>query len=373
MSISLRTRIIDFILFEILIKYRNIFLTFFDKCCINDFFRYINRKKMILLLYHGISENYFSIQHKRYLPKSIFEKQVIYLKKKKYKFITLSDWVNQVENKIKVKDRYIILTFDDGFKNVVEQAYPIMKKYDAKGCFYVISDIIENEKLIWGDYIDVFIRNYTGSKFNFIFKDQELVYSLNSESSIKRTIGDIKEKLKFLNNPERASHLKEFNKSNNIKNFAKVPKNYLIADWDDLKSLDKNILEIGGHSKTHTNLTTLNAENEFYEELFESKVKIEEKVNYPVIHLSYPIGFYNKIVIDYAKKYGYLTGTTIIDGLNSVKTDLFQLKRIRMDNELTLFKYKISGLYYFAGNKIGALFPNKFLFEKISKFFKIIQ
>ena len=38
-------------------------------------------------------------------------------------------------------NKYAIVNFDDGFKNVINNAYPIMKKYDAKGCLYVVSSL----------------------------------------------------------------------------------------------------------------------------------------------------------------------------------------------------------------------------------------
>lgn len=145
MFISLKIKFFNFILFKILIRIRDFCLYLFDICGINDLFRFINRKKMVILLYHGISERSFSTQPKRYISKSIFKKQINYLREKKYKFITLTDWVNIVENRIKVKDRYIILTFDDGFKNIVEQAYPIMKKYDAKVVFMLFQALSEKK------------------------------------------------------------------------------------------------------------------------------------------------------------------------------------------------------------------------------------
>ena len=339
--------------FEAQLIIKDLILDLLDRLGINGLFRLINRKKMIILMYHGISRENFSFYHRRYLPKSTFIKQIKYLKKRNYKFITLTDWLNIVNNKKKVKHRYIILTFDDGFKNVVEQAYPIMKKYDAKGCFFIVSSIIGKDQLMWSDYLEVLVRNHKNSKFNFIFKNQEIIYLLNSELNIKKAYADIKDKLRLVSNKERISYLNKFMLSNNINNFENVPYDYLIANWEELNSLDKDILEVGDHTKTHPNLKMLYSEDEFHEEMFESKIEIEKKIGYPIKHFSYPAGSYNKNAIQYAKKYGYLTGVTVDYGFNSLKTDLFQLKRINITPSFILFKYKISGLYEFARNKLS--------------------
>ena len=115
----------------------------------------------------------------------IFIKIVKYLKKKKYVFITLSDWLNIINYEKKLRHRYIILTFDDGFKNVVEQAYPIMKNYGAKGCFYVVSSVIGSQKLNWIEYLEVLVRNHTSSSFDFNYFDKLIKYPLNSDSNIR--------------------------------------------------------------------------------------------------------------------------------------------------------------------------------------------
>ena len=270
---------------ELIIKIKEFILILLNNIGINELFRQINKNKLIILNYHGITdhENYINPYH---IPKSTFLKKIIYLKKKKYKFITLTDWINMVVNKEKIKHRHVILTFDDGFESVIKNACPIMKKLDIKGYFYIVSDFIGDKQIIW----------------------------------------------------------KDFKKDNCSKIYCK---DYLIANWKEIKSLDKNLLEIGSHTKTHPHLKDLSTKEDFYKELYESKVKIEKEIGYPVKHLCYPHGSYNKNVIQQAKKFGYLTGLTVIRGLNSLKTDLFQLKRIMGYNDFMLFKANISGLYPF--------------------------
>jgi peptidoglycan/xylan/chitin deacetylase (PgdA/CDA1 family) len=311
-------------------KIRNKILNLFDKLRINDIFRLFTKKQLIILLFHGITKKNFSFNHRRYFPKSIFEKQINYLKKKKYVFISLTDWADIVKNNKKIKHRYVVLTFDDGFKNIIEYGYPIMKKYGAKGCFYIVSDLVGQDKLIWNDYVEVFLRNYEKPKFKFKFKDQEMNYSLIPKKNLEIAIGDIKAKIRTLNYDERITHFKQFELSNSIHNFQNVPKDYLIANWDEIKSLDKNILDIGCHTKTHTHLANLKSKEEYYRELFESKKKIEKEIGYSINHICYPTGSYNKTTLDYVKKYEYLTGVTIKHGFNSkqLNMDLIAKKQI---------------------------------------------
>jgi len=335
-------------------------LTILDKFGVNYFFSYINKKTLLILIYHGISDREFNFNHRRYYPKSLFEKEVKYLKRRGYHFITLTEWLYIIEKKNRIKNKYVILTFDDGFKNVINCAYPLMKKHGARGCLYVVSGLIGSEKLIWSDYLEIMIKSITEPQFYFKFKGQEFRYSLNSPRNIQLCISDIKNKLRTLSNIERINHLNQFKIKNHISNFNNVPEDYLMANWEELKSIDNRILEIGGHSKTHPNLASLKEESELKEELYGSKIEIEEKLKSTIDHFCYPVGSYNKNTIKYVKKYGYLTAVTIREGFNSPKTDLFQLKRLNIKNDFILFKYKISGL-----SLLG-----KRLFEPIKKILK---
>ena len=322
------------------------FLKTLDFFFLNEFFRLLNRKKYIILWYHGVSHRFISFST-RHIAQSEFEKQIKYLKRKRYTFITLTKLIDIINTKKKIKSRIVIFSFDDGFKNIIKNAYPLMKKYDVKGCLYVISDLIDGDELIWTDYIDLLIRNYGGSILNFKFKNKNIEYPLFSKIMIKNCINDIKERLRTLNNNERIHHLEQFRIPNKLSSFHNIPEEYVLADGKEIASLNRNILEIGSHTKSHPNLPRLKTKEEFEKELNEARIEIENYVGYKVKHLCYPAGAFNDITIKFAKEYKYLTGVTTISGLNSGKTDLFKLKRLRVDNNFILFKAKISGLYSF--------------------------
>ena len=327
-------------------RVRDIFLLISDKLGVNEIFRIINKNCFNILFYHGISHRFIKFS-KRHVSKIEFEKEIRYLIKKNYTFISLSHLASNFKRLKNSNQNYIILTFDDGFKNVIENAYPVMEKYNAKGSLYVVSDLIGKDKLLWTDYIELLIRNTINSKFNFVFNNEVIHYILNSEKQILSACDDIKYKLRSLSNYERLSHLEQFKIPNNISSFKYVPIEYIVSNWDELRMLDRNVLEIGCHTKTHPNLDNLITEQEFYEELMESKLDIERNMGYKVNHLCYPAGIYNNKVIQYVKKFDYLTATTTKEGFNAYKADLFRLKRLQMKNNFILFKAKISGLYFF--------------------------
>ena len=75
-----------------------------------------------------------------------FEWQIKQLTKKGYNFITFED---VVLGKYDEKQKNIILTFDDGCESLYFNAFPILKKYNAKAVVYVVTDSIGKRDLLW--------------------------------------------------------------------------------------------------------------------------------------------------------------------------------------------------------------------------------
>ena len=334
--------------------FRTIFLFLLDIFCINLLFRLKNKNKVAVLWYHGISGDDFTLlkgYDERHIPKSLFKKQLTYLIRKGYTFVTMSELMNFFYKNQKI-EKLVCITFDDGFMNVVNNAYPIMKEFHVKGIYYVVSDLINTNKLLWTDQIETVIRNNAEEELHVIFDGNPITYKLTTMKSREKSMKDIKRKLRSISNKERIQHMKQFEN----KEIKEIPKEFLFSKWAQLSALDKEILEIGCHTKTHPNCTKLITDEEMEEELLHSKLDIEEKIGYPIQHFCYPAGAFNEEIINKLKKYGYKTATTTSQGFNDRFTDPYKLNRIGgIEEDFLLFKSQISGSYYSIRNFIKKL------------------
>ena len=87
--------------------------------------------KIPVLSYHSINNNNSPIS----LKINFFENQLKYLKKKGYKNIDF----NEIEKK---ENKTIIITFDDGYKDIFYNALPILKKYNFKATCFLVTNFI---------------------------------------------------------------------------------------------------------------------------------------------------------------------------------------------------------------------------------------
>lgn len=87
-----------------------------------------------VLMYHQISDNKADALTVRQRD---FEAQIHYLKNQAYNFISLNELHDCMLGKRQLPDKPVLLTFDDGYVNNLEYAYPILKKLAVKAAIFL--------------------------------------------------------------------------------------------------------------------------------------------------------------------------------------------------------------------------------------------
>ena len=81
------------------------------------------------------------------------EKTILNYTQKGYRLVNIDEVVTQLMSKKHPKQAFVCFTFDDGFADNYELAYPILKKYNCPFCIYVTSGFVNRtHKAHW--YID---------------------------------------------------------------------------------------------------------------------------------------------------------------------------------------------------------------------------
>lgn len=120
-----------------------------DKIERKYFSLYVNRKKyeVPVIMYHRVINNAENEGvYGTYIYEDMFKKHLQYLKDKNYTVITFKDldkigWRNRFEK----GKKYIILTFDDGYKDNYDLAFPILKEFNFKATIFLMGSLTYNE------------------------------------------------------------------------------------------------------------------------------------------------------------------------------------------------------------------------------------
>ena len=229
-----------------------------------------------------------------------FEQQIVHLVRN-YDVIPL--------NKIFSKNKNaVVLTFDDGYKNNLKFAYPILQKYNLPATLFITYDFIDKNVFTWWDRLE-----YSGKKVNV-------------------------KKLKSLHPNEIEKEV--FNITSLNKN-SKKSSQYDFMNWNDIKKIS-DVFEIGSHTLTHPILPTISLK-EAQKEIFESKKEIEKRIGKKISSFAYPNGNYNRDLIKSVKKAGYNYAVIYEKGNNTIR-DRLNLHRIGINvrDDTVIFAIKVA-------------------------------
>lgn len=286
-----------------------------------------SNRNYAVLCYHRISENNKTLSKNNPLSglevhQSVFEEQIKFLKNN---FLMLS--LNQLKSHISnnSKDFAISITFDDGYLDNINLALPILEKYKVPAAIFVITRFLEQNDFMWWYFLWENLN-----KQNFIYKNSKKIYIKNHTDRVN-LFGEISKEVINLNYNSQKTYL-----SNIFSEQLEFNYKDLIFDFNQLKELSKNdLIEIGSHTLTHAKLTSL-SEEQIVNELTQSKIILEEKINKSVDFLAYPYGSINEVnsrIIQLAKQAGYKMAFSTKRSSEQLD-NYFDIPRYNIDNKI---------------------------------------
>lgn len=294
------------------------------------------------MLYHGVDKKrdwgIYNYREKFIIPEN-FENQIKYLKNN-YTIISLDKAIEYIKNKKNFPPNPLVITFDDGYKNIYKFAYSIIKNYHTLVTVFLATDFIEKNTPLWVDRLEYSINKCQNS----LLKSKKQKIKCDKER---------REKMKNLLEAEKESELRKIElKCGEILNdFFTEREVYAPLSWKEVIEMQNSGIEFGAHSQTHAILTKISPK-QAREEVKNSKILLETKLGKISQVFSYPNGQkndFNEEIKEILRNYGFCGGLTTIAGLNNLNSDPFSLKRLSMDgtNDFVIFIVTISGIKFF--------------------------
>lgn len=285
----------------------------------------INRKKhrVPVLVFHKIIPEYDDIWPG--IHPSLFE-NIILMLKKHYTLLPLSELYNGSDQVRRLKNACFI-TFDDGYKDFLDYAYPIMKRRRVFSTLFVLPYQITNKGHIWTSTIVFFTKHYPFQEIDEFMKEQGQQIRYRSRENGFLLNLDITKHLCAMQHSERMVIVNALR--DKFVRDGRVIENELL-NFDELRRLDPTLVDVGSHSLTHPGFSN-ETNTEFIEsELGESKLIIERELNTRVETFAFPFANFNALSIGVARRIYRLLFTGI--------DNFVDLKRLQSDPD---YKYDL--------------------------------
>lgn len=232
-------------------------------------------REVPILYYHSVGKDSLSVQP------AVFRAQLRYLKDHSYSVVGVKQWLARAWN-ASILEKYVALTFDDGFESVLENALPALKEFGYSATFFIVPGYVGTT--LWGDPRT---KTWSGEK-----------------------------------RPGRIA----------------CP----MMTWNQIAELSAAGMEIGSHTLSHPNLTDISKE-EAKREICDSKTFLEEKLGIAMQGFCYPRGRQNDGLANLVQQSGYRYGCTTTLGYATPDMNRFLLPRVPGPASLSDLIFRMKG------------------------------
>jgi peptidoglycan/xylan/chitin deacetylase (PgdA/CDA1 family) len=274
-----------------------------------------------ILMYHGVAQQGAQAlgQQLRYLARH-------------FKVVSLDSMLNGIMNGSLPLAHEIVLTFDDGLRNNLTVVYPILRELQLPATMFVCPALVESGEWLWNHEMRCRLQT---------LRTHELA-EIRMKLLAPGNTFDVIEWMKTLALQQRRTAEAIIRQATTGFHPTEAQREaFDIMNWDDLRSLDHDLITVGSHTLSHPILTKLSGQ-EIESEILESRRCLEQRLERKVDLFCYPNGAYDRRAYQLVQKTyraAVTTETGVINGTEGL--DVHRLPRIASAENAALTAWRL--------------------------------
>lgn len=305
---------------------------------------WFNRGKTLVLVYHDVYagtrdpvENFDGMR----VRVEQFEKQMRYLAAR-YCVVPLDQLLDAQAGRRNGRPLAAI-TFDDGYRNMYRYAYPVLRQLSLPATVFVMTDFSLCGQPPWWDRVRAMVaatrRPVMRVPLQRTVRNFPLVTVEEKQDSLRQLVREIQGYAPA----RREALLAELAEELKV-----APHELKICEplsASEIREMADGLMSVGSHGCSHDSFLRLSRDR-LVQELVESKRLLEVVTGRHVSWVAYPFGDFSQEIVEAVIQAGYRGGLTTIEGLNGETPDLYAVRRIGVDDNMSFahFLVMVSGL-----------------------------
>jgi peptidoglycan/xylan/chitin deacetylase (PgdA/CDA1 family) len=256
------------------------------------------------------------------LPTEVFERHMAWIARH-YRVLPVEALVDRL-NEDTLPSNALAITFDDGYRDNLTHAAPILARYRLPATIFLTTGLIGSDSLSWFDRLAIAFKTTPAPWYS---APGGQTVRLAGEPERLDALARALDHLKRLPEPDFQRGLAEVIGALGVA----VPpsRKNLMLTWDDARALAGLGFSIGAHTVNHPILSRISAERA-RDEIVESRAAIESAMGRPPRAFAYPNGGredYTAGVVRLVQDAGFTCAVTTRFGLNTRDTSPYELRR----------------------------------------------
>jgi peptidoglycan/xylan/chitin deacetylase (PgdA/CDA1 family) len=225
-----------------------------------------------------------------------------------------------------------LVTFDDGYRDNYDTAFPILRELGVPATFFVASGFLERPQLPWWDHVAYTIKRTRICRFNLERwggDPEPLRIDLGqTPSDLKRTLAVRQIIHQFLSGTIRDESwfLAQMDQQADVIVDQAAAGHSLFMGREEIRQLAANGMSVASHSHNHRALAQLAEEAQIFE-LAHSQHVLEHVLGCKVTAFAYPFGWrgtFSPRTQELAATAGYQFAFSSIEGINDLRENCFE-------------------------------------------------
>ena len=233
--------------------------------------------------------------------------------------------------------RYVAITFDDGYLDNHDIAFPVLRHHGVPAAFFIITGFIDRKALPWWDAIAMQVRETTRASLDLA---PWLPAPVSPGDDREATIARILRAYKGLARGQAAPFLARLAEETGIQPPETV--DGLWMDWDMIRSMARGGMSIGGHTVNHPILSSLAVDGQ-RAEIEGCAARLREELGIAMEHFAYPVGSpsaFNADSMKLLRAAGVRQAFSYYGGLARASSSRFNLQRVAVKEGIDLHLFR---------------------------------
>lgn len=301
-------------------------------CGVLDWQRFRRRHQLVILTVHGVMAPHAGQAwqpFRRSLAPEALARYLLALRRA-YTFVPLSDAVEMIAGQRPLVPKCLALTFDDGYRNNLTHAWPILRRYGVPATFFVCTGFVEHPRPFWFDRLDFAVQHLPSevTEFDVSSVGARRSFDVGDRLSRRNAIFALIEWCKTLDGGDAEWVVQSIERraTRSLADLGNSDDWTALLNVEDVCRLAREGATLGSHTVDHSILSR-RPDDEVHRQLADSKRALERWLGRPCPYLCYPSGQASAATRAIARRLGFLAAVTTREGTNPVGTDLFQLHR----------------------------------------------
>jgi peptidoglycan/xylan/chitin deacetylase (PgdA/CDA1 family) len=232
---------------------------------------------------------------------------------RRFQIVSLDELQSRLQSRPRTERPFTAITFDDGYRDVYEQAFPLLMRKGIPATVFVATDYVGTSGVLPHDKLFLLLSRASHRWRSFadtlvgVLRRLDITPVPNVSAAARSAYTALRTLVATLSEADVQRIIHALEVDGGLA--GGIPSGFRLLTWDMVAEMSRAGIVIGSHTKTHTLLTNENPAR-VLEELSESRQTLSARLGRPAMSFAYPDGRFHPAAVRAVAAAGYQIAVT---------------------------------------------------------------